>query len=71
MTETRPFDEIRLLLASLPGPCARSVAAVRARVVGDVQQHIELRQELLEKGYLGPARMWDSKSAEPLAAYSP
>jgi nicotinate-nucleotide--dimethylbenzimidazole phosphoribosyltransferase len=32
MTEpTRPFDEIRLLLASLPEPCARSVAAVRAR----------------------------------------
>lgn len=27
----RPFDEIRLLLADLPGPCARSVASVRAR----------------------------------------
>ena len=32
MTEPpRPFDDIRLLLASLPGPDAQSVAAVRAR----------------------------------------
>jgi nicotinate-nucleotide--dimethylbenzimidazole phosphoribosyltransferase len=29
--DVRPFDEIRLLLADLLGPCARSVATVRAR----------------------------------------
>lgn len=43
---------------------------VRERVTGDVTQHIELRQRLLERGYLGPAKMWQSHSAEPLAAYS-
>lgn len=41
------------------------------RVVGDVQQHIELRQRLLELGYLGPPRLWESNSAEPLAGYTP
>lgn len=45
--------------------------AVRERVVGDVLQHIEMRQRLLELGYLGPPKMWESKSAEPLASYTP
>ena len=47
------------------------LAAVRERVIGDVLQHIEMRQRLLELGYLGPPVLWQSKSAEPLASYTP
>src|SRR3990167_3041468 len=45
--------------------------AVRERVIGDVLQHIELRQRLLELGYLGPAKMWESHSAVPFETYTP
>ena len=45
--------------------------AVKERVIGDVQQHIELRERLLQLGYLGPARMWYSRSAIPSEPYSP
>lgn len=38
-------------------------AFTRARVIGDVQQHIEMRQRLLELGYLGPPKVWKSGSA--------
>jgi hypothetical protein len=43
------------------------LAEVRRRVVGDVKQHIALRRELLEGGYLAAPRMWYSGSskAEP------
>lgn len=40
------------------------LAHVRERVIGDVQQHIELRQELLALGYLGGPRMWRSGVAQ-------
>lgn len=33
-------------------------AAAKERVVGDVNQHIEFRAELLERGALMPPRMW-------------
>lgn len=46
------------------------LAYVRERVMGDVLQHIEMRQRLLELGYLGPPVLWQSNSAEPLASYS-
>lgn len=46
------------------------LSEVRRRVVGDVTQHIELRAELLRKGYLGPAREWKSGSAKA-EAYVP
>lgn len=46
------------------------LSAVRERVIGDVQQHIELRQRLLELGYLGPAKLWESHSQEPLVSYT-
>lgn len=36
---------------------------VRERVVGDVKQHMELREELLRLGYLGPPKIWRSGSA--------
>lgn len=31
---------------------------VRGRVVGDVRQHIEMRAALLERGMLGPPKLW-------------
>lgn len=49
---------------------ADGLAEVRQRVTGDVRQHIELRKELLALGYLGPASIWKSGSAE-IAAYTP
>jgi hypothetical protein len=45
--------------------------AVRERVVGDVQQHIEMRKKLMELGYLGPPKLWKSGSTEPVEAYTP
>lgn len=43
---------------------------VRARVVGDVTQHIEMRAKLLELGYLGPPVMWEPGTA-PVESYTP
>lgn len=47
------------------------LALARERVCGDVRQHIELRQRLLELGYLSSPKLWESNSAEPVAAYTP
>lgn len=47
------------------------LAVVRERVIGDVCQHIELRKRLLDLGYLGPPRMWYSKSVIPAVPYTP
>lgn len=44
---------------------------VRERVVGDVRQHIELRDRLMQLGYLSAPKIWRSNSTEPLAAYAP
>jgi hypothetical protein len=46
-------------------------ALARERVIGDVRQHIEMRQRLLDLGYLGPARLWRSGSAREEVAYTP
>ena len=46
------------------------LAYVRERVVGDVQQHIELRQRLLDLGYLAGPKLWKSGSAR-LESYTP
>ena len=45
-------------------------ALARERVVGDVQQHIEMRQRLLELGYLGPPVLWCGGSS-PVEPYTP
>jgi hypothetical protein len=37
----------------------------RARVIGDVRQHMELRRRLLELGYLTAPRIWKSTSEIP------
>ncbi len=42
---------------------------VRERAVGDVIQHIEFRQKLLDLGYLAPPVKWRGKGESPLPAY--
>lgn len=42
---------------------------VRERAAGDVLQHIEMRQRLLDLGYLAPPVKWESKGEKPLAPY--
>ena len=44
--------------------------AVRERVVGDVQQHIEMRARLLQLGYLSAPVLWKGGAA-PVEAYTP
>lgn len=39
------------------------LAEVRKRVIGDVQQHIEMRRRLLELGYLSAPVKWESGGA--------
>lgn len=39
------------------------LAAVRERVVGDVQQHIEMRARLLRLGYLSAPKVWKGGTA--------
>lgn len=46
------------------------LVAVRERVVGDVQQHIEMRRRLLELGYLAPPVKWRGGTA-PAETYTP
>jgi hypothetical protein len=46
------------------------LVAVRERVVGDVQQHIEMRRRLMQLGYLGSPVMWKGGTA-PVEAYTP
>jgi hypothetical protein len=46
------------------------LAEVRARVVGDVKQHLELRAHLLAQGYLAPPKLWRGGSAR-LEPYTP
>ena len=43
----------------------------RERVIGDVQQHIEMRRRLLELGYLGPPVKWQPGTAPVEAVYTP
>jgi hypothetical protein len=46
------------------------LAEVRQRVVGDVRQHIQLRQTLLDRQLLRPPSVWRSGSTQPVA-YTP
>ncbi len=46
------------------------LALTRDRVVGDVQQHMEMRGRLLELGYLGAPVMWRGGTS-PIEAYTP
>lgn len=44
---------------------------VRERVIGDVQQHIEMRARLLALGYLGPPVLWSGGTSPLVEAYTP
>lgn len=46
------------------------IKLTRKRVVGDVREHVELRQVILEKGYLGAPQPW-SASGGPATQYVP
>lgn len=63
------MDQARWRDANRLTPEGRQLA--RERVIGDVRQHMELRQRLLELGYLGPIRVWKSNSSLPTEAYTP
>lgn len=39
------------------------IKLVKIRVAGDVEQHIEMRAELLKRGWLNPPRVWTGVSA--------
>jgi hypothetical protein len=44
---------------------------VRERAAGDVLQHIEMRQRLLDLGYLAAPVKWQNKGEKPIAPYQP
>lgn len=46
------------------------LAMTRARVTGDVQQHIEMRRRLLQLGYLAPPVLWRGGTAS-VETYTP
>lgn len=46
------------------------LSLVEERVVGDVLQHIELREALMERGFLGPPKLWTPGEGKA-AAYQP
>jgi hypothetical protein len=46
------------------------MALARERVIGDVRQHIEMRQRMLELGYLAPPKRWKPGTAKT-EAYTP
>ncbi len=47
------------------------IEQTRRRVVGDVVQHIEMRAALMERGMLGPPRVWSSGSHSAPPEYVP
>lgn len=49
----------------------QGLVEVKERVIGDVKQHIELRQKLIDLGYLGPPRVWKSNSTAQAEEYTP
>lgn len=50
---------------------SEGLALVRERVVGDVQQHIEMMKELNAKGYLSDPRLWRGGATPIIEAYVP
>lgn len=43
---------------------SEGLAEARKRVTGDVRQHMQLREELLKRGWLSAPKMWRSGSAQ-------
>lgn len=63
------MDQTKWREANRLGKAGRELT--RQRVVGDVLQHIEMRQRLMDLGYLGPPRMWRSGGSVRTAGYTP
>lgn len=49
----------------------KGIKLTKERVVGDVEQHIEMRQALLDRGMLGPPKLWESLSSGKNPGYHP
>lgn len=47
------------------------LAKVRERVIGDINQHIEMLAELRRRGLLGPGRMWRPSPSADARGYQP
>ncbi len=45
------------------------IKLTKERVTGDVRQHIELRQKLIDNGWLGPPRVWSPGSGPSSPSY--
>jgi len=45
------------------------IAETKKRVVGDVRQHIELREKMLRSGHLGSPKMWSAFSTSRKPSY--
>lgn len=45
------------------------IALTKLRVIADVEQHIEMREELIKRGWLLPPRLWGNDS--PSGEYQP
>ena len=43
----------------------RGLRLTRARVVGDIKQHVAMREELLRRGWLGRPKMWTPTAIAP------
>jgi hypothetical protein len=41
------------------------IELTKQRVLGDVAQHIEMREKLIERGMLGPPQVWRPRSRSP------
>jgi DNA polymerase elongation subunit (family B) len=46
------------------------IAETRKRVIGDVRQHVELRQTMLDLGYLGAPRAWSGSGGTAPKSYT-
>lgn len=47
------------------------IALTRKRVVGDVRQHVQMRQELLRRGWLSGPKLWRSSGHQMEQRYTP
>jgi hypothetical protein len=63
-----PMDQAKWRSANRLTPAG--IALTHRRVVGDVRQHIELRQRMLDLGLLGPPKAWSSGAGNK-ARYTP
>lgn len=49
----------------------KGIAKTRRRAIGDVRQHVEMREELLRLGWLGQPKVWRSADSYAGSVYTP